>query len=62
LDSNGFLRRIDPNTAATTLIGNTGSDFWLDMTIPVPEPAAATLLALGLLVPFGYARLRRARK
>lgn len=32
LDNDGTVWRIDPNTAAVTLIGNTGGDFWLDMT------------------------------
>ncbi len=32
LDQNGNEWKIDPATAAVTLIGNTGGTFWLDMT------------------------------
>lgn len=49
LGDSGALYRVDPNTASQTLIGNTGGDTWLDMTI-VPEPGTATLLILGFLV------------
>jgi hypothetical protein len=49
LDNNGAIWSINPSTAAVTLLGNTGSQFWLDMTIQsVPEPSTYALLALGL--------------
>jgi hypothetical protein len=50
LGTEGSLFRIDPNTAAPTLIGNTGGDFWVDMSIPIPEPGSATFLAAAILV------------
>jgi hypothetical protein len=50
LDNDGSVWLIDPNTAAVTLHGNTGGDFWLDMTTAsVPAPATILLLGSGLL-------------
>jgi len=51
---------ISPTTAAVTLLGNTGSQFWLDVTVQaVPEPPAALLLALGCVGTALFARGRR---
>jgi len=48
-DNDGSEWIIGPTTAGVTLVGNTGGQFWLDMTAaPVPEPGAITLLSLGL--------------
>jgi|GEM_PF-6767103 len=59
LGGGGQLWQIDPTTAAKTLIGNTGGNFWLDATAdagPVPEPASIAAVGLGL------AALARRRK
>jgi len=53
LDTEGSVWRIDPATAGVTLLGNTGDDFWLDMTegpggTPVAEPTTLVLLGTAL--------------
>jgi hypothetical protein len=48
LDNNGGVLLINPATAATTLLGSTGSQFWLDMAfVTVPEPSTYALLVGG---------------
>jgi hypothetical protein len=40
--------QIDPNTGAITLLGNTGSQFWLDATTQaIPEPSTWALMISG---------------
>jgi len=50
---------ISPTTASVTLLGNTGSQFWLDAVQSVPEPPEALLLALGCAGIALIARVRR---
>lgn len=65
LDNEGSAWSIDPVTATVTLIGDTGSQFWLDMAarpstaVPaVPEPGALGL-ALGLALSLAASWRRR---
>jgi hypothetical protein len=66
LDVGGNVYTIDTTTAAQTLIGNTGGQVWLGLTIPagdpaaVPEPATLTLAGVGLATGL-LARARRRR-
>jgi hypothetical protein len=52
LAEDGRLFIVDPNTAGLTLVGDTGSQFWLGMATTdggaVPEPSTVVLLGLGL--------------
>jgi hypothetical protein len=66
LNSDGTEYRIDPTTGAGTLIGNTGSQFWLDLTAApaapsdVPEPGSiALMVGLGVSCAGFLARRRR---
>ena len=64
MDGEGNLVGVDPNTAALTLIGNTGVQFWLDMTTgeapvgAVPEPGSIMLCGTGLASLAGIIRRR----
>ncbi len=57
-DSDGSVWSLNTTTAATTLLGNTGGQLWLDMTIQaIPEPSTYVLLALGTgLLGIAYRR------
>jgi hypothetical protein len=64
LGGDGAIYQIDAATGGTTLLGNTGGQFWLDLAIPagaaaVPEPGTYALL-VGLAVP-GVLLYRRRR-
>lgn len=56
LDNDGSVWRINPATAAVTLLGDTGDEFWLDMTTgpdglaSTPEPASIVLFGTAMLV------------
>lgn len=52
MDDNGTVYRVDDTTGATTLLGDTGDNFWLGMACigEVPEPASITVLAAGALL------------
>ena len=59
LDNDGSEWIIDPTTAGVTLVGNTGGQFWLDMTAapaPVPEPGSLILMGSGILGLAGVIR------
>jgi len=49
LGESGQVWSINPNTAVATLMGNTGGQVYLDMTMAVPEPATMIPLGLGAL-------------
>ena len=51
LDNDGSEWIINPSDAAVTLVGNTGRQFWLEMTAvtSTPEPATLPPFGLGLL-------------
>jgi hypothetical protein len=52
MDDDGTVYRVDDTTGATTLLGDTGDNFWLGMACigEVPEPASITVLAAGALL------------
>jgi hypothetical protein len=59
LGSTGNEYIVNASTAALTTVGNTGGDFWLDMTghgAVTPEPATVGTIGISLLV---LAKLRR---
>jgi len=57
LGGNGQLWQFNPTTGGKTLIGSTGSQFWLGAAAaPVPEPATITAIGIGLAA---FARRRR---
>jgi hypothetical protein len=60
LGSTGNEYIVNTGTAALTTVGNTGGDFWLDMTsrasAATPEPATVGTIGISLLV---LAKLRR---
>lgn len=50
LDSDGNEYIINPSNGDLTPVGNTGGQFWLDMTLAtVPEPSTVLLLGIGLI-------------
>ncbi len=61
LDDNGDSYRINPATAGTTLLANTGGQFWLDMTdqpsSSVPEPSGLALFAIAALAIVAVRRM-----
>ena len=58
LGSGGEVMKVNAGTGEGAVVGSTGSQFWLDMTMnPVPEPASMAALGLGVA-----AVLRRRRK
>jgi len=66
LDSDGRVLLINPTNAATTVVGDTGNQFWLALAaIPagqpqaVPEPTSLALFGLGGLAFAGYVWRRR---
>lgn len=65
LDSGGNEYTINPSNADLTLVGNTGNQFWLDMTLvsssTIPEPSAVTLFAT-VIGAIGIGTWRRKRK
>ena len=61
----GNVYIVNPNTAAVTLVGNTGNQFWLDLTAAgptgVPEPGALAFLCC-LCAPAAVLARRRMRR
>lgn len=48
LDDDGSVYSVNTSSGATTLLGDTGSQLWLGLTIQaIPEPSTYALLALG---------------
>jgi hypothetical protein len=57
LDNVGLVWRIEPNSAGVTYLGNTGRNFWFDMTTStLPTPSAIFLLGSGLVGLIAFRR------
>ena len=62
LDISGDVYTINPLNGATMLLGNTGGQSWVDLTIaPVPEPISMIFFGTGLVGVVGYVARRRNR-
>jgi hypothetical protein len=65
LGASGKVYTINPINGATTLLGNTGGQYWLDLTIAqtavVPEPISMIFFGTGLVGVWGYVARRRNR-
>jgi hypothetical protein len=60
LSSSGNEYIVNPTTAGLILVGNTGGDFWLDMTAAAAVPEPTTLVLLGIAIAgLGFSRRKQ---